>query len=245
MTLLEAIDERISRRHYLKTPIETHKLELLDELMQKYNAVGGFRVALVVENGDAFKGFTSSYGMLTGVEHYFGFVADLNDPDADEKIGYYGEKLVLHATTLGLGTCWVGGTFNKSKVPFEIGENEKLACLITVGNIEEKQSTKEKFIYKLTHRKSKTVQNMSIVDEVAPDWFYEGVSAVTKAPSAMNKQPIILSYQNGVVCASIHARFKYLAYFDLGIAKLHFELASGGGTWVWGDGCHFTKSENI
>jgi hypothetical protein len=28
--------------------------------------------------------------------------------DLDEKVGYWGEQLVLLAQTLGLNTCWVG-----------------------------------------------------------------------------------------------------------------------------------------
>ncbi|MCL2559012.1 MAG: hypothetical protein FWE07_00875 [Turicibacter sp.] len=242
MTLLEAIDIRTSRRKYLETALAVEHIENLQKLMAEYHQIGGFRVELVMNNGEAFKGFTRSYGMLTGVQHYFGFIADVDDPHADEKIGYYGELLVLHATAMGLGTCWIGGTFSKSKIPFDLTGNERLACLITVGNVADAPSSKEKFIYKLTHRKTKLAEDMFTNDASSvPAWFLQGMAAVVKAPSAMNKQPVMFTYEAGRVRASV--RTKYLAAFDLGIAKLHFELAAGGGAWQWGSGGEFEPRE--
>ena len=241
MTIQEAINVRTSRRKYLEEQLDVGHVEQLQELIATYNQVGGFRIELVLNNGAAFKGFTRSYGMLDGVSHYLGFIAHDEDPHADEKIGYYGELLVLHATMLGLGTCWVGGTFSKSKTPFTLATGERLACLITVGKVEVEPSTREKFIYKLTHRKTKDAGEMFVADGAAPDWFLEGMEAVKKAPSAMNKQPVMFAYQNNQVTASVKSTTKYLIAFDLGIAKLHFELASGGGVWEWGSGGAFVR----
>ena len=244
MTLQEAINIRTSRRKYLEGALDEDHVEKLQELIVAYNQLGGFRIELVLNNGEAFKGFTRSYGMLSGVNHYIGFIANDDDPDADEKIGYYGELLVLHATVLGLGTCWVGGTFSKSKTPFILAEGERLACLITVGKVEVEPSSKEKFIYKLTHRKTKSVEEMFTSDGAVPDWFLKGMEAVRKAPSAMNKQPVMFTYQDGCVTATVKSTTKYLIAFDLGIAKLHFELASGGGEWQWGNGGAFVYEKN-
>ena len=72
------------------------------------------------------------------------------------------------------------------------------------------------------------------------------MAAVQRAPSAMNKQPVMFSYEDGRVRASVSDTTKYLVGFDLGIAKLHFELGSGGGAWEWGSGAEFVygKSRN-
>jgi len=236
MTLQEAIHVRTSRRKYLVEALDQGHIEKLQGLIDRYNQIGGFRIELVLNNGEAFKGFTRSYGMLTGVNHYLGFITSDDDANADEKIGYYGELLVLHATMLGLGTCWIGGTFSKSKTPFKLAHNERLACLITVGNVEEALSSKERFIHNLTHRKTKNVADMFTSDQQVPDWFLLGMEAVKKAPSAMNKQPVMFAYQDGRVTANAKNTTKYLVAFDLGIAKLHFELGSGGGVWQWGNG---------
>ena len=244
MNLLEAINIRTSRRKYLDEPLLPAQVEKLQTLINEYNQIGGFRIELIQNNGAAFAGFTRSYGMLSGVRHYLSFIADVVDLDADEKIGYYGELLVLHATAIGLGTCWIGGTFAKSKTPFTLANSERLACLITIGSVPETPFGKEKFIYKLTHRKTKVITDMYTADETPPPWFIEGMTAVAKAPSAMNKQPVSFVLSEGTVKASVPKISKYLVAFDLGIAKLHFELGAGGGAWQWGNGAHFKPIEH-
>lgn len=242
MTLHEAINIRTSRRTYIDAALDENQIEKLQKLIDEYNKIGGFRIELITNNGEAFKGFTRSYGMLSGVSHYLGFIADKNDPFADEKIGYYGQLLVLHATTLELGTCWVGGTFSKAKTPFKLTLKERLACLITVGKVETTPTGKEAFIYKLTHRKTKSASEMMMTtDTNTPSWFLQGMEAVVKAPSAMNKQPVIIHYDKDIVSANIK-KARYLVDFDLGIAKLHFEIGAGGGTWEWGNGGKFKKA---
>lgn len=244
MTLQEAINVRTSRRKYLVDELDQGHIKKLQKLISEYNQLGGFRIELVLNNGDAFDGLMRSYGMFSGVRHYIGLIANDDDPHSNEKIGYYGELLVLHATTLGLGTCWVGGTFSKSKVPFELTENERVACVITVGNVEEMSTFKEKFFHNLTHRKVKPKEEMFTSDEQVPSWFLQGMEAVQKAPSALNKQPVMFSYKKSCVTASVKSITAYLVAIDLGIAKLHFELGSGGGEWKWGNGSAFTLVEN-
>ena len=244
MNLQEAINVRTSRRKYVEGELDLEHIDKLQQLIDEYNEVGGFRIELVLNNGEAFKGFTRSYGMLSGVNHYLGFIAQADDPDADEKIGYYGELLVLHATALGLGTCWIGGTFSKSKTPFKLASGERLACLITVGKTPKEPSSRERFIHKMTHRKTKKASDMFMSEGAVPDWFLDGMDAVVLAPSAMNKQPVMFSHDDGRVVASVKDSAKYLVAFDLGIAKLHFELASGGGDWKWGSGGEFMRGKS-
>ena len=50
------------------------------------------------------------------MNNYLVFAGPENDPDLDEKCGYYGERIILTATTMGLGTCWVGGTYDRTSV---------------------------------------------------------------------------------------------------------------------------------
>ena len=66
------------------------------------------------------------------MSNYFAMVGKKAD-DLSERIGYYGEQLVLLAQTLGLNTCWVGLTYNKVKEAYSMGEGEKLCCLIALG----------------------------------------------------------------------------------------------------------------
>lgn len=40
--------------------------------------------------------------------------------DLDERIGYYGEQLVLLAQALGLNTCWAGLSYRKVNGAYKI-----------------------------------------------------------------------------------------------------------------------------
>jgi len=57
MTVTEATEIRRSRRKYLGTPIDPDVVSRLRELIAEYCKVGGIRMELVVNNGEAFKGF--------------------------------------------------------------------------------------------------------------------------------------------------------------------------------------------
>ena len=48
----------------------------------------------------------------------------------------------------------------------------------------------------------------------------------------------LFKYKDGQVTASITVPTE-TAMIDLGIAKLHFELGAGGGSWEYGNGSHY------
>jgi hypothetical protein len=227
MTDLEAIDLRHSRRSYLNAPISMDKITALKEFINQYNHCSQLSIQLVEQGQAAFQGFSLGYGMFRGVQSYFAMIGNEGDVYLKEKVGYYGELLVLEATKLGLGTCWVGGTFNRNHCPCRISEDETLVCLITVGNVAEKKDLKEKTIYHFTHRKTKSLEELYVADSAVPDWFIEGIKAVQKAPSAMNRQPVAFTMKHGIVTAGVSDTKSHQG-IDLGIAKVHFELAAGG-----------------
>lgn len=73
-----------------------------------------------------------SYGKFHGVENYL-VMAGQKDDDLDERIGYYGEQLVLLAQALGLNTCWAGLSYRKVNEAYKIEKGEKLTCMIALG----------------------------------------------------------------------------------------------------------------
>jgi nitroreductase len=251
MTLLEAINQRRSRRKYLSVPLDAIVAERLQGLIGEYNKTDGVDMRLVLNNGTAFAGLRKSYGMLAGVQNYIGLIDRVADPENPskyrasvntEKMGYYGELVVLHAATLGLGTCWVGGSFDRRLTPFELADGEMVACTITLGLVPEVMSLREKVIRGATHRKTKTVEEMYDADTPVPDWFLSGMQAVQKAPSAVNRQPVHFYYRRGEVAAAVPNPADIGSAFDLGIAKLHFEIGAGGGMWAFGNGAAFKYS---
>ena len=139
---------------------------------------------------------------------------------------------------MGLGTCWVAA-FDRGACTASLDENERVVCTITIGHVPEDLSTKEKLIRWGTHRKTKSVEQMYVSDVPPPEWFIKGMEAVQKAPSAVNRQPVVFTYENGKVTAAVDDIWGECRAFDLGIAKLHYELGAGSGSWTFGNGAKY------
>lgn len=95
MTLLEAIQARHSVRHYLSQPLSPEIIETLQAQIAACNAEGNLHIQLVLNEPKGFSGLFA-YGAFSGVENYLVLAGQKAD-DLDERIGYYGEKLVLLA----------------------------------------------------------------------------------------------------------------------------------------------------
>lgn len=159
--------------------------------------------------------------------------------------------MVLTATLRGLGTLWVGGSWNRDEAAghCRIGAGEELYLGIVIGHPRNHaahvmKSYEELTEFQRTHRPTKTYEQFTRTMEqeerdAAPGWFKAGVEAAMKAPSAMNRQPILFTYRaaDGTAAAHIDPEAgSGEAPNDLGIAKLHFQIGAGQGEWAWGDG---------
>lgn len=224
MTSLEAASIRISRRSYIPEFISAEKKEALNKIIADIRTRSGLNIELM-EDGENCFSLIKSYGMFSGVKSYFAFAGDRNDPKMREKIGYFGEELILEATRLGLGTCWVGASYSKNSSAFKPAENEDFVCVVSVGEVGEK-TAKEKALEKAIKTKRKSPAEMSKVIGEAPEWFKKGVECAANAPSARNKQPVIFEYdgENAFAFSSENAGYNQI---DLGIAEYHFEIGSG------------------
>ena len=219
MDLIQAITERHSVRQYLNKPIEGETLAALQKAVADCNAQSGLHIQLVANEPKAFDSFLSHYGKFSGVTNYFALIGKKGD-GLEEACGYYGEKLVLLAQTLGLNTCWAGGSYQKVPSAYTVGPGEKLALVIAVG-------------YGATDghsRKSKTYEQVAKAD-AAPEWFRRGVEAALLAPTAVNQQKFTFTLRGDKVLA--RAGLGPFAKTDLGIVKCHFEIGAGKDASVW------------
>ena len=218
MTILEAIQSRHSVRKYIDKPIEENLVRILQEKVNEVNEKGNLHIQLVTNEPKAFKG-KMAYGTFSGVSNYFAMVGKQAE-DLSERIGYYGEQLVLLAQTLGLNTCWVGLTYNKVKEAYSVGEGEKLCCMIALGYGDDPGR----------NLKRKTVEQVSNASDITPAWFKKGVEAALLAPTAVNQQKFSFEYvgmKNNRHIVKANKGFSLIGYtrMDLGIAKCHFEIA--------------------
>lgn len=228
MTLKEAIKARHSVRAYKAQPLAEDVVKVLEKEIEEVNRQGNLHIQLIKNEPKAFQGKLAKYGKFSNVTNYL-VMAGPKGADLDERIGYYGEHLVLLAQTLGLNTCWVGLSYSKIPGTYVLGDNEKIACYIALGYGETQG----------VNRKTKTVEQVSNANDITPFWFRIGVEAALLAPTAVNQQKFFFEYtpaRDGKPVQVIAKRsFSLIGYtqMDLGIAKYHFEVGAGKESFEW------------
>ena len=222
MTIIEAIQKRHSVRRYTDQSITSDLLAALQAEIKECNAESGLNIQLITDDPKAFNSFLAKYGKFSGVKNYFALVGE-KSAALEEKAGYYGERIVLKAQTLGLNTCWVVLTYSKRNCAAVVNKGEKLVCVISVG-------------YGKTPgvpRKSKPMDTLCRTDGEMPGWFRSGMEAALLAPTAVNQQKFLFTLSNGKV--KVEATGGFYSKIDLGIVKYHFELGAGTENFKWAD----------
>ena len=223
----EAIEARHSVRAYKDLPLSEEIVKLLEDELVKLNNEGQLHIQLICNEPKAFQGTMAKYGKFRNVNNYL-VMAGKKAEDLDERIGYYGEHLVLLAQTLGLNTCWVGLSYSKVPGTYVLEEGEKIACYIAIGYGETQGSG----------HKIKTVEQVSNASDITPSWFKKGIEAALLAPTAVNQQKFSFEYvgmSNNLHQVRAKKGFSMIGYtqMDLGIAKYHFEVGAGKVNFEW------------
>ena len=228
MTLQEAIAARHSVRAYQEQPLTDADAQALQEKIDEVNHEGRLHIQLICNEPKAFLGPFARYGKFRGVTDYLVMAGEKAD-DLDERIGYYGEQLVLLAQTLGMNTCWVGLSYTKVPGTYVLNEGEVIKAYIAIG-YGETQGVSHKI---------KRIDQVSNVTDLTPGWFRRGVEAALLAPTAINQQKFSFEYLPAAdgkparVVAKRHYSLVGYTHIDLGIAKCHFEIAAGKEKFQW------------
>lgn len=219
MDLLEAMCARHSVRIYRSKPLEEAVADELAEKVAEVQAECGLNFTLCLNEPNAFQANKPSYGSFKNCANY---IVLAGPKGADEKIGYYGEKLVLELQRMGLNSCWVALTYEKGAPPVELAAGEKIYDLIALGYGENRgRPHKNKPMHKLTKLTG---------DE--PEWFLRGMEAAMLAPTAINQQRFRIE-REGERGVRAKALFGPCSKTDLGIVKYHFELGAGKENFDW------------
>ena len=227
MTIQEAIEARHSVRAFKKQTLTDDIVKMLEEKITELNIKGQLHMQLVLNEPKAFQGTLAKYGKFRNANNYI-VIAGKKAEDLDERVGYYGEHLVLLAQTLGLNTCWVGLSYSKVPGTYVLDEGEKIACYIAIGYGETQG----------VGHKIKTVEQVSNASDITPSWFKKGVEAALLAPTALNQQKFSFEYvgmSNNHHQVRAKKGFSMIGYtqMDLGIAKYHFEIGAGKDKFEW------------
>ena len=253
MTIAEVLKSRHSTRSYSTREISDDIIKKIKAEITLINTVeAGMHFSLVEDSPDAFEGFGKSYGMFSGVRNYIAAVVELSYPDTYERAGFFGEQLVIKATELGLGTCFVGGTFDSASVPVQLRAGWKILFVITIGYPAEKSQTlisglAMKMIHRHNRKPADFFEKVDMGYEKAISlypYLEDGLEALACAPSTLNHQPVRIYVEQvadeTLLCAKVDKPDNTDNLIDLGIGKYNFALATGG-VWNWGNGGSFVK----
>jgi nitroreductase len=248
----ELMRERFSCRMYLRKPIDEGTLTRLRAFLEglgpgPFGSPIRFRLlAATAEDEQALKGL-GTYGMIKNPQ---GFIAGAMGPGPKnlEDLGYLMERAILEAAGLGLGTCWLGGSFRKSRFSrtFGVTGEETIPAIAAVG-------------YSADAERSGGWAGRAIKrsTRLTPDkLFFSGgfdrplgaegsgalapaLESVRWAPSASNKQPWRIVRADGRWHFFLQRTKGYgkgllsklspmadVQRIDLGIAMCHFEMAA-------------------
>ena len=223
MTLQEATLVRHSVRQYRNRPLTEEQAKILRQQIAESNAAKNLHMQLVLNDTKALSGILAKFLRFSGASNYIAMVGK-QSPSLHENLGYEGERLVLLAQTLGLNTCWVGGTFSRNH-NVRVDHDEMYVAVIAIG-------------HGLTQGKQHTSKPISTFADIdgKPEWFRRGVECAMLAPSAMNRQNFhftLLPATSSLPTVKATSKIAAFAGIDLGIAKFHFQLAAGEENFRW------------
>jgi len=250
MNVLEAIRARRSVRTYLPQPLAAEdRVELEHTFADCAQGPFGNRVRFaLVELGEQQRSASQAlwtYGVIRGARTFIAGAIDPKAPGATFDFGHCLERVILEATRLGLGTCWLGGTFRAGAFAERLGlaGGEVIPCVTPVGHGAQKRTLVEKafrtfagsdrrkpwseLFFEADGRRSLTPE--------AAGRFAEALECLRLAPSASNRQPWRVfrdegseAWRFGLARNAVYDRSVSpvsLQEIDLGIALSHFELA--------------------
>ncbi|SDN72646.1 nitroreductase family protein [Bacillus sp. OK048] len=254
MSLTNSTIETMKKRQSVRTfdnqyITETHYKKIREYIITEENLVGPFgnkgKLELIqVTNNVSDKGIKlGTYGFIKNPQGYLVGVTE-NSKYKLVEFAYVFQKLVLFLTELGIGACWMGGTFNRNSFEQEIqlGEGEFIPCITPFGYPNQKQRVFDKALRYVVRADNKKPWDKLFYDstfEVPLNKEKAGsieipIEMVRLGPSASNKQPwrLVLSTDRKVCHFYIEHTPNYsskLGYdmqlLDMGIAMCQFELA--------------------
>lgn len=214
MTIKEAMMERHSVRNYQDKAIEDEKVETLNTFIETCNQEGNLHLQFLEDAGNTFNRLLSKAMGLGSAPSVIACVGP-DDDTLDERVGYYGEKIVILAQQLGLNTCWAG-TYNKKSVEAQVNDGERLAIVIAIGyGVNGGKARKSKSAAEVIHGNETDM----------PEWFMEGVKMALLAPTAVNQQKFEIVLKGDGY--EVVDKGGILSKIDKGIVKYHFEIGSG------------------
>ena len=249
----ELIRQRFSCRRHPAQPIAAETQQRLQEFLDIIQ-IGPFgsrtRLALIAasdQERESLKG-VGTYGFIKNPQGYI--VGAMGPGDKNlEDFGYLMEFAILFATDLGLGSCWLGGSFTKSGFAKKIAVNatESVPAVTSLGYIADDSKAAD-WIRRRAGGAMRLPAEKLFFDgdftqplALAEQGPYETLLEMVRwGPSASNKQPWRIVKQEGRWHFYLQRTPGYgsdgwlgkligvadVQRLDMGIAMCHFELSA-------------------
>ncbi|OGO78594.1 MAG: nitroreductase [Clostridiales bacterium GWB2_37_7] len=244
------ITDIIRNRHSVRTyASEVLDKELIIKLKEYANKIKGpfaseLRLELVdsLDFSEKTGNKIGTYGVIKGAKTYIAGVTDKKEYNM-EQLGYCLEKLILYAASLGLGTCWMAGTFKRSQFAELVGlrEDEFIPAVTPIGYHADKRAFVDSMMRRMAGSDNRKPWSelffhdsfdTSLNSEAAGN--YKVVLEMLRlAPSASNKQPWRVLKQGSEYHFYLKQAKGYgsalgfnIQKIDMGIAMCHFEMTA-------------------
>ncbi|GHT73051.1 nitroreductase [Bacteroidia bacterium] len=235
MKITEAIQQRRSVRTYTGEPLNSEHIAQIQQFISQTHAPFGAKARIELirsqSSGEPIK--LGTYGWVKGAADYLALIYE-DSPFAETAAAYWFEQVVLFCTSLGLGTCWLGGSFSRGdfKKQISLQSNEKLKIVSPIGYPSDK---KRWFLEQVVVNAEKNHASRKPFGELFFDNDFSrplteaqaGIFAiplemVRLSPSANNKQERRAVLENNTVH---FYKIPYMGFdtIDIGIALCHFE----------------------
>ena len=201
--ITDIIKERFSCRTFVNTPISEAKRRNLARVVSSINTgrLGSpLRFELLVateEDRSALKGL-GTYGFISGNTGFIAGAVGAGERNLED-YGYRLEEIVLYASSIGLGTCWLGGSFTRSSFAARIAlsTTESMPAVIAVGYISDRRTLMDRVIRWAAAPSSRLPWEQLFFDgsfgralsKPAAGPYVTPLRMVQLGPSASNKQP--------------------------------------------------------
>ncbi len=199
---IEAIKKRTSWRSYSKKEFSLKlRNEISGILTSNNKGIFGNEISFkIIEKTFApdEKVKLGTYGFISGAKSFIG-AAVTPSPMIFEDYGYLLEKIIINLTSLGLATCWLGGTFTRTGIKKLLGAgNDHIIPAITpVGFGTDSRSVKDRIIRMGAGSKKRKSWDEIFFNEdfnhplsaTEAGIYSEALELTRISPSASNKQP--------------------------------------------------------
>lgn len=244
-SVVDLIRTRTSNRSFDGKNIDSVTLEKLEDYLVKINNEATIKGRFIITNNNSSEDNKTkklgTYGVISGANSYIIGILGSKMEDALE-FGYLFENIILFATSLGLGTCWLGGTFKNSDFRENIGliKDEYIPIVSPIGFSKEKPRILDSTMRALAGSDKRKPWNEIFfqgdysrpLNESEAGSYNLPLEMVRLGPSASNKQPWrIIKADNKFHFYLCRTKGYGVPNYDLqkndiGIAKCHFELTA-------------------